>query len=302
MAKEKHGVVRLDRMYGTDIAANLISVMYMGANGDAKTKIDNGSVVAVGELIDLEREVYKGTDVKSQASPIAGIALIASVETLYDERKRNLYDFYNDAGKICRAFLFHDGDIFSVTKESLAGNEIPAIGDVVELKSGTKLNIVKTTSDNATVVGRIIDIDHVGLYTYYVIMVGATNAATGDANMSIPDANADPGGIEGKKVSDLIGDDISISWDGVSGTVKGTLNSVTEWKQFSNSEKEQSGHYFPISLDSKYSGKDVKVTGSKVKTAQDTEWVLRVDDCKQFTFECDGKTILKLDFNDATCK
>ena len=37
--------------------------------------------------------------------------------------------------------------------------------------------------------------------------------------------------------------------------------------------------------------------GTKTKKAVDTEWVVRVDDCKKFTFQCEGETILTLDFS-----
>ena len=302
MESIKHAVVRTDRMYGTDVAANLVSIRYMGAGGDTPAEIDNGHVVKITDLMDLEREIFRGMDVASKAAPIDNTALIASPEVLRDERKRNLHDFYNAADSVCRGYILHNGDIFSVTKDALDGDESPDVGYIVELGKGTKLNVVKVATSGATVVGKIIAVDRTARYTYYVVAVNAINAVTGDQNMSIPDGSATPGGIEGKKVSDLIGDDIDIRWDGVVGVVHGTLNNVTEWTQFSGDESEQSGHFFPVSLNSRYSGKDISVTGSKKKTVSDTEWVLRVDDCKEFTFECDGETILKLDFNLATCK
>ena len=105
----------------------------------------------------------------------------------------------------------------------------------------------------------------------------------------------------GKNVSDLISDNVRISWDGVNGTVTGDIKKVENWTQFNVSDpNEQSGHFFPVSLASKYKGQEITVTGSKVKKAFDTEWVLRVDDQKTFTFECDGKTIFVLDLTKAT--
>jgi len=91
---------------------------------------------------------------------------------MYDERKRNLDEFINEAGRACRGYRLHKGDIFSVTKDALDGVAAPAIGNVVELKAGTKLNVAASATAGSTQVGKIIAIDVVGRYTYYVILVG----------------------------------------------------------------------------------------------------------------------------------
>lgn len=166
----KYGVVRTDNMYGTDVRAGLVSVKYMGADGKTATEIENGNVVKIGALMDGEREIFVGEDV-AVADVITDIALIASPEVMYDERKRNLDEFINEAGKACRGYRLHTGDIFSVTKEALAGAVAPAVGNIVELAAGTKLSVAATTTSGSTVVGKIIAIDIVGRYTYYAIKV-----------------------------------------------------------------------------------------------------------------------------------
>ena len=93
---------------------------------------------------------------------------------MYDERKRNLDEFINEAGKNCRGYHIHTGDIFSVTKDALIGAETPAVGDIVELAAGTKLKVVAAATgatSGSTVVGKVIAIDVVGRYTYYAIKV-----------------------------------------------------------------------------------------------------------------------------------
>ena len=90
---------------------------------------------------------------------------------MYDERLKNFDEYINEKDKICRGYRLHTGDIFSVTKEALAGVTSPAVGDIVELAAGTKLNIAKTATASTTSVGTIIAIDIVGRYTYYVIEV-----------------------------------------------------------------------------------------------------------------------------------
>lgn len=160
-----NAVVRTDKMFATDNRAGLVSVRYQPS--DTMTAIDNGNVVKIGALEEGSREVYKGVTPAADDA-IKDIVLIASPEVMYDERKRNLDEFQNAEGAIARGYHLHTNDIFSVTKEALTGDE-PAVGRVVELAAGTKLNV--TASATGTVVGTIIDINVVGRYTYYVIQV-----------------------------------------------------------------------------------------------------------------------------------
>lgn len=161
-----HAVVRTDKVYGTDNRTGVVSVSF---NGD----IDNGNVVLLTGLKAGSREVYTATAVAAD-SPIGDVVLVASPEVMYDERNRNLDGFYNVKGKAARGYRLHSGDIFSVTKEALAGAATPAVGDVVELAAGTKLNIAAKddgATEGSTVIGKIIDINVVGRYTYYAIEV-----------------------------------------------------------------------------------------------------------------------------------
>lgn len=169
MANAIHAVVRTDDMTGTDVRSQLVSVKYMGANKNTPTDIDNGHVVLLDKLIEGEREVYVGTDVTAN-SKLSDVVLIASPEVMYDERLKNLSDFYNEADTIARAYHIHSGDIFSVTAEALGGTK--AVGNIVELAAGTKLTSAASASGSGTtVVGKIIEIEKVGRYTYYVIKV-----------------------------------------------------------------------------------------------------------------------------------
>lgn len=163
-----HGVVRTDLMFATDNRAGLVSVRYQP--GNTQTAIDNGNVVLLAGLEGDSREVYVG-NTPAANSPIKDIVIIASPEVMYDERIKNLDGFYNEAGKIARGYYLHTNDIFSVTKDALDGKETPEKGDVVELKAGTKLNVAASATADSTVVGKIIDVNVVGRYTYYAIQV-----------------------------------------------------------------------------------------------------------------------------------
>lgn len=167
----KYGVVRTDNMTGTDVRSELVSVKYMGANKKTVTEIENGSVLKASELADGEREVFIGEQV-SKDTPIREVVLIAAPEVPYDERLRNLDEFINVAGKACRGYRLHSGNIFSLTKEALTGLASPAKGNVVELADkATKLNVVAAATASTTTVGKIIDVEIAGRYTYYVIKV-----------------------------------------------------------------------------------------------------------------------------------
>lgn len=165
----KYAVVRTDLMYATDVRSGLVSTKYMGADGATATEIENGSVLKVKTLMEGEREIYVGEEVAAN-DKLENIVLIAAPEVMYDERKKNIDEFINEAGKAVRGYRFHNGDIFSVTKEALVGVESPAVGNIVELTEGTKLNVVESAT-GATVLGKIIEIEIAGRYTYYVINV-----------------------------------------------------------------------------------------------------------------------------------
>ena len=179
-----HGVVRTDNMFGTDVRAGLVSVKYIVTTGSGTdqspyvytpTDIDNGNVLLLGDLMEGEREIYAGS-APAKDSTLNDVVLVCSPEVMYDERLRSLEDFYNVAGKPARGYRLHKWDVFSLTADALDFNTDEdtdgKVGSIVELKAGTKLN-VKTGSatSGATVVGKIIAIDEVGRYTFYVIRV-----------------------------------------------------------------------------------------------------------------------------------
>lgn len=163
-----YAVVRTDAMAGTDVRSLLVSVKYMGTDGETPTAIENGNVLKIGKLVTGEREVYVGGDVAA-GDKLADVVLVASPEVMYDERLHNLDEYTNEAGKVVRGYHIHSGDTFSVTKEALTGTK--KVNDVVELAAGTKLNTAATATANSTVVGRIIEVAAAGRYTYYVIKV-----------------------------------------------------------------------------------------------------------------------------------
>nr|DAF12286.1 MAG TPA: hypothetical protein [Caudoviricetes sp.] len=158
----KHAVIRTDLMAGTDVRSELVSIKYTTAD------IDNGNVLAVGDLADGEREIYTGA-APTAATSIDNIVIIASPEVMYETEKRNLTDFYNEKGSICRGYRLHKNDIFSVTAEAIDGT--PAKGSIIELQAGVKLKAVTSLTQGSTKVGEVIAVETAGALTYYVVRV-----------------------------------------------------------------------------------------------------------------------------------
>lgn len=173
-----YAVVRTDNMMGTDVGTYLDSVRYYtvetvdGESVDVETAIENGNVVAVGDLLEGERELHRAV-APARNTAIKDIGLVASPEVLYDERKRGLHEFINEAGTNVRIYYLHTGDEFGVTAQALeiASGYTPEVGDAVELMAGTKLKVVATATSGSTQVGKLIAIETAGRYTYYVVRV-----------------------------------------------------------------------------------------------------------------------------------
>jgi len=174
MAEIKHGVVRTDKLYGTDTGVNLVSAKYFVTENskDVEKEIDNGNVLKVGDLLAGEREVRKASTPAANTA-LKDIILVATPEVMYDERKKNLHDFYNEAGKILRGYFLHEHDLFGVTADALniASGVTPTVGYAVELMAGTKMNVAASATSGSTQVGKIAAIETAGRYTYYVVEV-----------------------------------------------------------------------------------------------------------------------------------
>lgn len=169
-----YAVVRTDKLMGTDVRSMLETVKYMGS-GSTATAIENGCVVKIdGTLLadsdgSTKREIKKGVT-PAATSSLDEIVLIATPEVMYEPLKKNLDEFINEAGALCRGYHLHSGDIFSVTADAFA-NSSPAVDQVVELKAAVKLNNVASATNGSTVIGKIIAVDTTKRYTYYVIQV-----------------------------------------------------------------------------------------------------------------------------------
>ena len=164
-----YAIVRTDKMEGSWNGAALISLKYL-PSGTA-TAIENGNVVLVGALVSGEREVYSAST-PSANSALASIALVATPEVMADERKKNLNEFRNEAGEICRGYMLRSGDIFSVTTDGITAvsGTAPAVGQLAELAAATKIKLVTAAAgitSGSTQVGTVIGVEG----SYVVIKV-----------------------------------------------------------------------------------------------------------------------------------
>lgn len=173
-----YAVVRTDNLYATDVrGGGLVSIKYIVTDSsgsepvDVETAIENGCVLKITDLMDGEREVFKGVEPEDDTD-LGDICLIATPELMYDERKHDLSDFINEAGRICRGYRLHHADTFSVTADAF-DTELSEIevGNIVELQDGVKMNVVASATADTTTIGKIIAIEPVGSYVFYVILV-----------------------------------------------------------------------------------------------------------------------------------
>lgn len=164
-------VIRTDLMSGTNQLADLVSLRFYDSSEPAE--VENGVIVKLEGYEDGQREVMKAV-AASESDDLNDCAIVAGVEVMYDERKKNLDEFINEAGKATRGYIPRSRNIFSVTKEGFVGGTVPAKGDTVGIGTGGKIK------KDGTNLGKCIAVETAGRYTYYVIQIGKTETtATG---------------------------------------------------------------------------------------------------------------------------
>lgn len=161
-------VIRTDLMSGTKQPADLVSLRFYGADGNV-AEVENGVIVELKGYEDGEREVMKAVAATS-SSDLNDCAVVAGVEAMYDERKKNLDEFINEAGRATRGYIPRSRNLFSVTKDGFVGGNVPAKGGKVGIGDGGKLDA------SATGFGECVDIEVAGRYTYYTIEIAKTEA------------------------------------------------------------------------------------------------------------------------------
>lgn len=161
-------VFRSDLLSGTDVASDLVSCrVYDGS--DNAIAVENGTIVELKGYEDGEREVMKAV-LATSSSKLSDCAIIGTEEVMYDERKKNLDEFINEAGSICRGYIPRSRNMFSVTKDGFVGGTVAAKGTEVGIGANGKIDAAGTGF------GTIMAVEVAGRYTYYVVKIGNTEA------------------------------------------------------------------------------------------------------------------------------
>ena len=161
-------VIRTDLMSGTKQPADLVSLRFYNAE-DKQAEVENGVIVELQGYEDGEREVMKAV-AATASSDLNNCAIVDGVEVMYDERKKNLDEYINEAGKAVRGYIPRSRNMFSVTKEGFVGGTVPAKDANIGIGTGGKLDA------SGSGFGKCVAIETAGRYTYYVIQIGKTEA------------------------------------------------------------------------------------------------------------------------------
>ena len=164
----KHCVIRTDLMSAENVYADLVSLRFYNADGK-KAEVENGVIVELQGYEEGQREVMKAVAATS-ASELNKCAIVAGVEVMYDERKKGLEEYINEAGKAVRGYIPRARNIFAVTAEGFVNGSVPAVDGEVGIGADGKLDAAGTGF------GKCVHIETVGRYTYYAIQIGKTEA------------------------------------------------------------------------------------------------------------------------------
>lgn len=163
-------VVRTDLMHGTHAPEDMVSLRFY--DGADVAEVENGVIAKITELEPhtvgtntiYEREIWKGV-AASSSDDLADCVLIATPEVMYDERKRSLDEFINEAGVAARGYRLRDRNMFSLTAEGFVGGTAPTLGAAVGVGAGGKLDA------SGSGFGTCVHIEDVGSKKFYAIQI-----------------------------------------------------------------------------------------------------------------------------------
>lgn len=158
-------VIRTDLMSGTKQPADLVSFRFYDGEGNP-AEVENGTIVKLVGYEEGEREVMKAVAATAD-DDLNDCAVTAGVEVMYDERKKNLDEYVNEAGKIVRGYILRSRNVFSVTKEGFVG-DVPAKDAKVGIGANGKIDAAGTG------LGTCVHVENAGRYTYYAIKIDKT--------------------------------------------------------------------------------------------------------------------------------
>lgn len=161
-------VIRTDLLSGTVQPADLVSLRFYNAEGN-QAEVENGVIVKLEGYEEGQREVMKAV-AAAAGEDLNNCAIVAGVEVMYDERKKNLDEFINEKGKATRGYIPRSRNLFAVTKEGFVNEAVPEVGAEVGIGENGKIDAAGTG------LGECVHIEVAGRYTYYTIKIAKTEA------------------------------------------------------------------------------------------------------------------------------
>jgi hypothetical protein len=174
---KKHGVVNVSRASGTENSTDVYSVIV--ENGSVPIECDNGTIVNLGKYKVLSDqvgtenlEVYVATVNADAPTDNATLAIVASPELIYDECTHHaLSEYYNEAGKVVRAYALTERSCFGLTAECFSNPDDLAVNRYVTLGTEGKLTVDTTEPSDAPVFGFIESVLEYDFETYYTVRI-----------------------------------------------------------------------------------------------------------------------------------
>lgn len=135
--------------------------VYVGRifNVMADFEIEQGNLVAIGDLVDGEREIYDAAAVTDATAE--KVALIASDEVNYDPRKAMWEDFTNEANYPAKAYELNENDEFTISEDGFTGT--PEVGKYLITDNGSLKGVIADDlTDGTAFAAKIIKLTTLG--------------------------------------------------------------------------------------------------------------------------------------------
>lgn len=174
---------------------------------------------------------------------------------------------------------------------SVNGNDWESVNGGGEPASIPKLE--ESESDASTIAAKVNDV--INALGTLGLIEAKEYIPTGAKAITVPDQQKNFGRYG--KTTDYLDDNVSIAWDGVKGTVSGTIKWYNENSNEAATQIKSAGNYYPLVLTDYFKDKNVTVNN---KTAKQYEWIAKLDDKKKITVLLDDTVIAILDFSSAT--
>lgn len=144
----KHGIFESSRMKATDIGHLYDALVQESGNN---IPVDNGVAIKIGEFTGNGLQEVKAT-IAAKADKIAVVGIPALIKDAFTSQQADVYNFYNKAGSLVKAYEVVEEDIFAVADYQIAGDI--EVGATVVVDGNGAYEVVADATDCAFV-GRV---------------------------------------------------------------------------------------------------------------------------------------------------